>query len=373
MASTQLQTTSPQQLKTFSAKPLPLVVEIPSFYSVVERGNKVSVADDVWEFRILDVDEAVGYMRDCVLREMIWDKDNFSLDYTQRRIVLRPEARGEESDAEACQRAFSKLCLLNKGRFNNCFDVWLAKNPSRREFQPVHVADTRRQDLAMPLPMRGLFGIVTLGVHLNVYTTRKVNGREAVDKIWVSHRASSVGISYPGMLDQIVAGGMDPCDRIDGHLAPCVTLKREAEEESGLLLDLGTKSMSVLDDSGHRKLVGTVETAPVITFYDCKAREAGRINQGHLEPGVRFVYDLRLDTTFHPRTEERGIAKFEMLTPDEVKRSLPEQRWKPNCGLVMLDFLMRKGLVHDEDAEKGLRRRLPFRFVEEGLEFLRGW
>ncbi|KAM5355727.1 hypothetical protein ACJ41O_002373 [Fusarium nematophilum] len=353
-----------------------------SLYGVVEQGNKIDAIalEDVWEFRIIGLDEVVGYMRDCVQREMVWDHVNFHLDHEARTILLNPELWSGEDAAASCRRALSGLCLLNRGRLNNCFDQWLAKSALRREFQPIHVTDSKRQDLTIPLPARGLVGAVTVGAHLNAYTVKQVDGREAIDRIWVSHRARGGNVSYSGMLDQIVAGGMDPTDRIAGAFSPCVTLKREAEEEAGLLLDLETKEMSVDDDDGRRRHVGSVEQAPVITFYDCKGREAGRGNEGHLEPGARFVYDLKIDdANFQPRTQERSIEKFEALTVDEVKRSLRDRRWKPNCGLVMLDFLVRKRLVTETDEERlgdivaGLRRPLPFRFAQDGFRVFHRW
>ncbi|KAK7415494.1 hypothetical protein QQX98_005847 [Neonectria punicea] len=354
----------------------------PSLHCVVREGNKADKLPlkTLWEFRIAGIDEVLGYLRDSVRRDMAWDGSNFAVDDQKRTVVLKPDVRRGENPADACRRAFSDLCLENKGKFSNCFDKWLAKPAKRREFHPIHVTEAPWQDLSIPLPARGIFGIVTVGVHLNMYSVREVDGRELVDRIWISHRAFGDSVCYSGMLDQVVAGGMDPTDRIHGLLAPGVTLKREADEEAGLTLDLATKRMSSGCACGHRRTVGTVEDAPAITFYDCKGREAGRGNEGHLEPGVRFVYDLKLDDpTFQPRTHERGIERFEAVSVDEVKRRLRERRWKPNCGLVMLDFLVRKNLITAADEERfsditaDLRRPLPFKFAQEGFPFLAPW
>ncbi|KAH7023160.1 hypothetical protein EDB80DRAFT_31930 [Ilyonectria destructans] len=354
----------------------------PSLYCVIREGNKADKfpLKSLWEFRIAGIREVVGYLRDSVRRDMAWDGTNFVVDAENRAIVLYPEVRRDEQPADACRRAFSDLCLKNRGRFNNCFDKWLNKPAERREFHPIHVTEAAWQDLSIPLPARGIFGIITVGVHLNMYSVREVDGRELVDRIWVSHRARGENVCYSGMIDQVVAGGMDPTDRVDDLLAPGVTLKREAEEEAGLLLDLDTKNMTSSCCCGQKKTIGIVEDAPAIAFYDCKGREAGRGNEGHLEPGVRFVYDVKLkDPTFQPRSHERGIEKFESLTVDEVKRWLRERRWKPNCGLVMLDFLVRKNLITEADEERfgdiaaELRRSLPFKFAQEGFPFLAPW
>ncbi|KAJ4326496.1 hypothetical protein N0V84_003126 [Fusarium piperis] len=352
-----------------------------SLYGVVQQGNKIDVMapGDVWTFRIQTINEVAGYMRDDAQRDMIWDDENFTVSQDTRTILLSPKIQAGENIATACRRVFSNICLLNRGRFNNCIDRWLAKDVPRREFQPLHVADTTRQDLTIPLPIRGLFGVVTVGVHLNVYTVKQVDGRESIDCIWVSHRAKGANVSYPGMLDQVVAGGMDPTDRVSGALSPCVTLKREAREEAGLYIDLNTREVFMDEEDGATGLVGSVEQAPAITFYDCKDSNAGPMNEGHLEPGVRFVYDLKVDAGFQPHAEERGIERFEALTVGEVKQSLHMRKWKPNCGLVMVDFLVRKGLVSEADDDRlgdivtGLRRPLPFKFAQDGFQVLHSW
>ncbi|KAL2685586.1 hypothetical protein Neosp_006686 [[Neocosmospora] mangrovei] len=354
-------------------------LDMTSLYGVVQQGNKIDAVDlgEVWAFHIQGIDEVVGYMKDEVQRDMIWD-ESFIMNQDTRTILLNPKIQSGENIATACCRVFSHLCLLNRGRFNNCIDSWLAKDVSRREFQPLHVADNTRQDLTIALPIRGLFGVVTVGVHLNVYTVKQVDGKESIDRIWVSHRAKGVNVSYSGMLDQVVAGGMDPTDRVSGVLSPCVTLKREAREEAGLYIDLNTREVFMGEKYGTTK-VGSIEQAPAITFYDCKDRNAGLMNEGHLEPGVRFVYDLKVDTSFQPHAEERGIERFEALSVDEVKKSLHSLKWKPNCGLVMVDFMVRKGLVSEVDdarlgdVKTGLQRPLPFKFAQDKFRVLDGW
>ncbi|KAI5466226.1 hypothetical protein BGZ63DRAFT_375663 [Mariannaea sp. PMI_226] len=362
---------------------LPLTLIMPqSLYCVIQEGNKANKyrPKDLWKFRVAGIEEVLGYMRDSICNEMIWT-DNFHVDEKHRAITLTPRTQRGETPASACRRAFSDLCQRNQGRLNNCLDRWVSKPRQLRDFHPIHNTDAKWQDLSIPVPARGLFGIVTIGVHLNMYSVRKRNdGRKVIDRIWVSQRATGEHVSYPGMLDQIVAGGMDPTDHVGGLLSPGFTLMREAKEEAGLTLDLKTKAMTTTTASGRQVKIGTVKEAPTITFYDLKGRDAGRASEGHLEPGVRFVYDLELcDSKFRPEKQEKGIAKFESLSVDEVKARLRAKLWKPNCGLVMLDFLARKNLITKEDEEKyaeikkELHRSLPFKFTEECYPFIAPW
>ncbi|KAF7558886.1 hypothetical protein G7046_g5279 [Stylonectria norvegica] len=356
-------------------------INMDTFKAVIEEGNKfefdnLKLVTDMWAFHVLDVVEVVGYMPESVKQEMIWDKKNFHIKELAREIILDPPLQPGEDAAAAVRRALSDLCYQNRGRFNNCLDKWLAKPAPQRDFHLIHNTQAQWQNLSMPLPLRGLFGIVTVGVHLNMYTVKLVDGHEVVDSIWVSQRAHGDNVSYSGMLDQVVAGGMDPNDRHIYMLSPWMTLKREASEEAGLLLDAETKTMSTISTTGST-IIGTVCDAPYITFYDCKDQKAGVGTCGHLEPGVRFVYDLKLlDSAFRPRKEERNIEKFESFSVNEVKEQLLNKRWKPNCGLVMLDFLLRHRLVNGVYGDEiggvgpGLRRELPFEYVGGGLPFL---
>lgn len=349
-----------------------------SLYSVIEDGNKFDTDDleGMWTFHIEGIEEVVGFMRDSIQKEMFWDQRTFVLNEVEKTIVLRPLMRPGDSAAAASKKALEELCMINHWRFDHCLTKWLRGPRDTRIYHCIHNTHPEWQDLGIPLPARGLFGVLTLGVHLNVYTVKTVNGREEIDKIWVCHRAAGEELAYSGMLDQPVAGGLEPVDRVDGKFAPFVTLKREAFEEAGMDLDLETKTMTFLE-GWRRKTLGTVESASYITYYDCKDRSAGCHSQGHLEPGVRFLYDLKLaDPSFQLKGREVNIEKFETYTVEQVKEQLRCKRWKPNCALVMLDFLVRKGLVSDsnddrfQDIKEGLRMDLPFKYVKDGFPVL---
>lgn len=138
----------------------------------------------------------------------------------------------------------------------------------------------------------------------------------------------------------------EPMDPVDG-MDPLRTLQREAMEEARLAIDIGSRRATA-----DGVLVGTVVAGPRISFYDKKDRVAGS-EQGQLEPGIRFTFDLEVDSSFVPRLGEPEAATgFVLKAVDDVKRDLVYAAWKPNCGLVMLDFLLRKGQIQPEDDER---------------------
>ncbi|KAF5655066.1 thiamine pyrophosphokinase [Fusarium heterosporum] len=363
-----------------------------TLYRVIERGNKVdirTVYKDMWKFYIEDVNEVVGFIRDDVQKQMDWgprflhvqDKGDWG-GFDMREITLMTSIPrfegGKYPPAEACQNTFMQLFAENRNHFPG-MDRWLNKDESVRETSPIHLSDPG-MGLSIPLPVRGLLGVVTVGVHLNVYKVKREGGKDMVDRIWVSHRASGSDFSYPGMLDQIVAGGVDCRDEIDGRLAPCKTLIREAEEEAGFTVDFKSRQVFCSDQAGNPMLIGSVERVSDITFYDCKDSSAGDIDKNHLEPGLRIVYDLKItEPRFNPQGREPGIERFEAMSVPQVKESLRADRWKPNCGLVMLDFMVRHGIVtrandsRFNDIKKDLHRPLPFKFISEYEKIIKGW
>jgi 8-oxo-dGTP pyrophosphatase MutT (NUDIX family) len=229
--------------------------------------------------------------------------------------------------------------------------------------------------------LRGFLGVLTVGVHLNVFSRDHNTGEY---RIWVAKRALGREFSYSGMLDQIVAGGVDDKDQDHGLLNPENTLIREAREEVGLEIDPLTQKVfapgtKTADTTRPRTAIGKVKRASWISFFDCKDFHAGELNENQLEPGVRIIYDLEVKNDFVPRAREAGIQRLVRMTVSQVKESLLDEfpRWKPNCGLVMLDFLRRRGLINDDPKDKSnydpnydrivddLQPNIPFKFAEQ--------
>ncbi|KAK3382540.1 hypothetical protein B0T24DRAFT_661235 [Lasiosphaeria ovina] len=182
-------------------------------------------------------------------------------------------------------------------------------------------------------------GLVTTGVHLNIYTANK----HGEIKLWVARRGQDRANS-PSMLDQCVAGGMETGD--DGPLA---ALRREAREDAGLVDDL----------------LAVVEAAGTVSFSDIAGDTASCVDRGRPAPGARYVFDLEVPEDMQLRPNEAGIAGFELMGLEEARRALLAREFKPNCGLVMLDFLVRKVAIaadypQYEAIVEGLHRYLPF-------------
>ncbi|CEI64041.1 hypothetical protein FVEN_g10875 [Fusarium venenatum] len=366
-----------------------------SLYFPISYANKYewSLPNDVRRLFIDGVDELVGLVPEHFAEAMTWHRDIFSLPppafegCSHRIIIIRtdflpfegglPVTRTCRDPLKCCELALERLAFDNCRKFPS-LSKWAATDFEEREYSPVHMFTHGLRGMRIPTPLRGFLGILTVGVHLNVYGRDRTTNEY---RIWVAKRAIGHKYSYSGMLDQIVAGGMDMEDRIKHWMAPFKTLTREAKEETGLEIEkLGQKVFAPGTDTEPGREIGRVVRASWVSFFDKKDRKAGKHDEGQLEPGVRIIYDLELINDFCPQGNEPSIEKIMPMNVSQVKESLLEKgKWKPNCGLVMLDFLVRHRLanvqtdIHFPEIVRDLRPDLPFKFADRWNECRIGW
>jgi len=161
-----------------------------------------------------------------------------------------------------------------------------------------------------------LFGIRTFGQHVNAFV-QKSNGMH----MWLGQRAADKG-TFPGMLDQLVAGGLPVTETLTSNLS------KECYEEAGIeshiahtAVPVGTVSYNVDTATGFK--------------YD-----------------TLYCYDLELPADFTPRCTDGEVDAFKLLPIEEIMQIVDKtDNFKPNCNLVIIDFLLRHGYItpdHDE-------------------------
>lgn len=158
------------------------------------------------------------------------------------------------------------------------------------------------------------FGIKAYGVHVNGY----VRGADGQLQLWVGRR-SHTKQTWPSLLDHIVAGGQP------AGLSCMDNVVKECEEEASIPADLARTARSV----------------GVVSY-------AGMTEQG-LKTDVLFCYDLELPADFQPKPKDGEVESFELLPIDRVAHVISEtQEFKPNCNLVIIDFMVRHGVLQPE-------------------------
>ena len=172
-----------------------------------------------------------------------------------------------------------------------------------------------------------LLGVLNLGVHLNGFVKR-------TDGIWLwMARRARNRPRYPGKLDQMVAGGMT------AYQSPQQVMKRECQEEAGVPMTLAE----------------TLKSVGLVTLCHHNSK-------GQLRREILYTYDLELPETFQPCNQDGEVEEFQLMPIAEVVRLVAEtDEIKANCNLVVLDFLVRHGVLHADQAYyaelvEGLRR-----------------
>ncbi|EDO49598.1 predicted protein [Nematostella vectensis] len=195
-------------------------------------------------------------------------------------------------------------------------DLFVTLRGWRDEMYAVGRSFSDRPFFMMERSAACLLGITQYGVHLNGYH-RDVNGMLFM---WVARRSLSKP-TYPGKLDQLVAGGI-PCGSNTRE-----TLIKECAEEALIAESL----------AANAKPVGTVS----YVFED----ERG------VFPEVQFVYDLELPESFTPKASDGEVSDFYYWPISKVKEMIATNEYKFNSALVVLDFLIRHGEVSPDTGK----------------------
>lgn len=186
-----------------------------------------------------------------------------------------------------------------------------------------------------------LFGYMRYGVHLIAYTHCPTAPHGI--KLWVPKR-SQMKTAWPGLFDNTVAGGL----MTDEHPLDCVI--READEEASLPGHIVRE---------HAKLAGTIR-------YIFMGESQPGVGGEYVYPECQWVYDLELPESVICEPNDGEVEEFRLCTVDEVREQLAAGRWKPNCAVITLDFLVRMGILTPDnepcfdEIETRLRREMPF-------------
>lgn len=184
-----------------------------------------------------------------------------------------------------------------------------------------------------------LLGVVTYGVHIVGYVPPE-NSENGQLKLWVPRRAATKP-TYPGMLDNTVAGGLGyPYGIWD-------TVVKECFEEAGLDEDLVKRC---------------AKSAGVVLYMYYPESKIERV-----QPEIEYIYDLPFDNeSIKPYPEDGEAEDFKLMELQEVMERLRNEEFKPNCGLVIIDFLIRHGYITPENEKDYLEiqvrchRKVPF-------------
>lgn len=224
------------------------------------------------------------------------------------------------STIEARSEAIERVCL--EWRAEGLFATAIGGRQWRNEKYTIYVHPFKNigigGEVAFTLERSAceLFGFVTYGVHMTMYTPDY--------KIWVPRRSKNKQ-TWPGFLDNSVAGG------IPNGITPSESMIKECEEEASLAADVCKKAVRV---------------AGAVSYFYQNVR-------GNLQPEVEYVYDMLCpsedDPAFVPKPLDGEVESFELMNWEAVVEKMHAGEFKRNSALVVVDFLIRHGKITPEN------------------------
>lgn len=244
----------------------------------------------------------VGLIEDALAERLRAFPDVFGVD--EDRIEFVPGLDGFESRTEAVHGVL--LDMKANGEIAGWRDE---PYPVAERFSAPVLFNMERA--AVPL-----FGVRAYGVHLNGFVEK--DGRLYM---WVGKR-SLAKPTGPGKLDQMVAGGQP------AGISLMDNLIKECAEEAAIPRALAVKA----------KPIGAVS-------YTTRRKEG-------LRRDVLFNYDLAVPVEFEPRNTDGEIDSFRLYPIEEVAEIVRDtDRFKFNCALVVVDFLIRHGVIEPDHPD----------------------
>ncbi|WP_462322459.1 DUF4743 domain-containing protein [Halochromatium sp.] len=189
---------------------------------------------------------------------------------------------------------------------------------SHRHGEQYPVTPSRREDARFLIDRAcaPYFGVRAFGQHLNGFV-RRPDGLW----MWIARRAADRRV-YPNRLDNMVAGGLP------WGISLAENVRKECAEEAGMPEHLADRAV------------------PVGAITYCRASKRG------LKPDVMYCYDLELPADFEPQCQDGEVAGFELMPIDRVAEIVDNtDAFKLNCNLVIIDFLVRHGVLTPEHPD----------------------
>ena len=248
----------------------------------------------------------LGKVRPAMVERLIGSKRNvFELCNGQLTLT-----RSAGSDASS--RTESVQSVMLDLRHEGIITGW------RDELYPMSHSFYESPLFLMERAAVSILGGLEYGVHVNGLV--RADDDDPVIRMWIARRAKTKA-TYGGMLDHMVAGGQ-PAGRslMDNVIKECL-------EEAGVPEEM-TRS--------------GIRPAGAISYETYEPRK------DVISRAVLFCYDLWLPKEFRPTVVDGEVEDFVLWTLDQVKGSMAldfHDPIKPNCYLVIIDYLLRGGHI----------------------------
>ena len=264
----------------------------------------------------------IGCCCDGVVEALQRHPDVFSIDTGTCLITMREEFDTFDKRTEAMAAVSEDL--HRRGYTGK----W------RDEPFPATMAYDAEPAFAVERAVVPLLGLRGYGVHANGLV--RDPAAPGGFRLWVGRRAADKA-TWPGKLDHVAAGGQPL------GLDPRANMVKECGEEAGIgpeLAEAGLVSAGAvsyrLGQTDQRMIEGTSGVASSEPVHSLKR-------------DVLFVYDLELPADFVPVPVDGEVESFALMDLQSVVDTIAHtDDFKPNVALVIVDLLVRRGVITPE-------------------------
>lgn len=257
-------------------------------------------------------DQIVGYCTPTFAQTLSAHPEVYSLSMNPRQLRFVPSVEGAGLAARTAAAHTVSQALRDAGAITGWRDEMLAVSATLSS-APLLLLERA----AVPF-----FGTLSRGVHINGYVTSSCSNSSSgkqVAGIWVGTRSSTKS-TWPGMLDHLAAGALPHGVSLEKNVI------KECQEEASIPAHLAQQAKAV-GQIAYRNL-----------------DETGQ----HLKRDVIYCYDLELPADLLPVPQDGEAEGFELQSVEWVLDRLlgkGDNEYKPNCNLVLIDFLLRHNLL----------------------------
>jgi 8-oxo-dGTP pyrophosphatase MutT (NUDIX family) len=230
-------------------------------------------------------------------------------------VQLLDDSNGNDT-AAACSRAF--YAVIEKAVSDKTFPFL-----TTIQWENYRIMGARYPTVQMLRSAARLFGIASRGAHMTAYVRT-----DGGIKIWVGRRSAHL-ITYPGMLDTTVAGG------VRAEESPFECIVHESAEEASIPADYVR---------ANAKPCGAIT-------YIAKGSAADAGNSSTMIPVVLYNFDIELPEHIEPKPQDDEVEAFYLWDLEQIKEAMINKEFKTNCAAVMIDFFIRHGIITDENEE----------------------
>ena len=231
----------------------------------------------------------------------------------ENSLQLNPDLSSPEQRTSACQPVMQ--ALFNEG----IIDTWVGE-----PYAVIHQYGEKPRMLIERAAVTYM-GLRGFGIHINGLVQKK----DGIH-IWIARRTKDKPF-WPGMLDQMVAGGQP------AGISRMQNVIKESAEEANIPEALAKQA----------KRVSTIHYR-------------GETHRG-MNVDTLFNYDLWLPEEFIPENTDGEVDEFILMPIEEMAYLTAEtEQFKDNCNLVNIDLLLRLGLINSSHPDYGEISRMLY-------------